>query len=411
MKAMSLLDMIFEKLDKLLKNENITYMRNEESRVKRLYDFIEYVPENISGANRGETSIRFIDEDFTNDIKEYTHVYAVDSSSRVLDTPYFFISIGSASAINRFKGFVIDIPDINTLFSTHIEGIDRFLALVPEIKPYRKDLFEYLKNIAYLENPLGRQYDPEYNKNIILDELRYRLENTILEKILDTGMSDSIIFIDGPTYYIPPLKSISKTGQTDLFEKIYLDSWIMLVKKRIELIRRLTENNNLVIGIVKRLYKTILLSRIDPMNIGGSRINDEAYLSIVVNTRINNSDMGKPFYIGPISYTAKELCNEIDLPGKIIYYMGIPKRRIYGYSGYQQYAFYRVEVLNHNHIDTDSDYILKPVIYDSLKAGTILPLSIILVDQRVKRISSSITRYIARKLTISGETTLRYLSL
>jgi hypothetical protein len=410
METMSLIDKIFDKLEELLKNENITYTRNDESRVKKPYDFIEYVPENISGVNEGNASIEFIDKDFVNNVKGYTCIYAIDSSSRVLDTPYFFISIGSASAINRFKGFVIDIPNINTLFATHIKGIDRFLALVPEIKPCKSDLFNYLRNIAYLENPLGKPYDPEYNKNIILDELRYRLENAILEKILNTNINDSIIFIDGPIYYVPPLKSISKVEQIDLFDEMYLDSWIILIKKRVNLVRKLIENNNLVIGVVKRLYKTILLSRIDPINIGSSRINDEAYLSIVVNTWVGGNNLGKPFYIGPISYVAKELYHKIDLPNKIIYYLGIPKRHIYSYSGYQQYAFYRVEVLEHNSMN-NTDYILKPVIYDSLKMGTILPLSIILVDQRVKKISSSITGYIARKLTIRGETTLRYLSL
>lgn len=404
---MGSLTYLIDKIRRIAENNIDTYARDDDSRIHRLYDYIEYVSENVKTTRKPEMT--FIDLDKKYPSKRFTNIYAVDSSSRVVDTPYLFIAIGSVSVINRFNGFIIDHPEPSQLIRSSPTSTGKFLAIVPEIISIIDDIRSDIEEIAYTHNPAGAPYTPSYNKFAILDELRIRLENYMLKQLCSRNIEDSILFLDGPIYYVPPIiKDIDKNSM----EYQYLQAWKILMKERVKLVEKIISRNNVVIGIVKRLYKTNLLSRIDPLGIAGNaRINDEAYLSLAVNNVVKNNV--KIFVLGPIEYSFYNTRLNTVFPVKKIYYLGIPKRTIYGYSGFREYAFYRFEILSSSERFLDDKNIssLDPVLYDSVVAGSILPLSILIVDQRVKKITSAIANNLIREISQSGETTLRYISL
>ncbi|ADI32375.1 DNA double-strand break repair nuclease NurA [Staphylothermus hellenicus] len=404
---MGLLSDLIDKIRRVAENNIDTYARDDDSRIHRLYDYFEYVSEDVKTTRKPEIIITDLGE--ASPSKRFTNIYALDSSSRVVDTPYLFIAIGSVSAINRFNGFIIDHPEPSQLIRSPPTGTGKFLAIVPEIMSVMDEIRRSIEEIAYTYNPAGTPYTPSYNKFAILDELRIRLENYMLKQLCSRNIDNSIVFLDGPIYYVPPnITDIDKNS----VEYQYFLAWKILVKERIRLVEKIISKNNVVMGIVKRLYRTNLLSRIDPLEIAGNaRINDEAYLSLAVNNVVKNN--AKLFVLGPIKYSFYNARLNLVFPVKKIYYLGIPKRTIYGYSGFREYAFYRFEILNSSErILADNNISpLDPVLYDSVVAGSILPLSILIVDQRVKKITSAIANNLIREISQSGETTLRYISI
>ncbi|MEM1846018.1 MAG: DNA double-strand break repair nuclease NurA [Desulfurococcaceae archaeon] len=377
-------------------------VKNDESSRIKLYEYIDYVVDKQIENNRVELREISIRES----ISRFDNIFAIDSSSRTVDTPYLFVAIGSTTCINRFRNIYIDYPDITSVFSkrnTHY----RYIVLIPEITGLSETQFNELKNNGIIiDNPNGIIYDSKYSKYVVLDELRLRLENNMLEIILsDDRIRDSYIFIDGAIYYTPPviyhyneLHSIR-----DKYIKEYIESWKILVCRRIELINKLySEKNNYVIGIVKRLQRSNLLSRIDPLNISTGSLNDETYLSIYIDKLIRENSV-KPYTIGPLLYNPSS--DLVKLPVKRIYYFAIPRRTGLIENSLKTYVFFRAEALYN-----DNEWI-KPIIYDTIYSGSTIPLSILLADSRARKITYAFTNYFILKTGLSRESTSFYITL
>jgi hypothetical protein len=60
-------------------------------------------------------------------------IYALDSSSRAIETPYMFISVGAGSVFNRFTGFALDVPSLSSIMG--LEGA--LCILIQTIFPTR----------------------------------------------------------------------------------------------------------------------------------------------------------------------------------------------------------------------------------------------------------------------------------
>lgn len=381
---------------------NLRIVKNDESRRDKLYEYIDFV---IDGqVEKNKVEVREIS------VKETTlsldNVYAIDSSSRTIDTPYLFIAIGSTTCINRFRNIFIDYPDIAGIFSSKSFNY-KYIVLIPEVAGFSEIQYSELRNLGVIiDNPNGTTYDSKYSKYVVLDELRLRLENNILEILLSSDKTvDSIVFIDGAIYYTPPvIYNYNELHSTrDKYVREYIESWKTLITKRISLIDMLyRERNTTVIGIVKRLQRSNLLSKIDPLNISAGSINDETYLSIYVN-KLSREHGVKPYYIGPIVYNPSS--SIIKLPVKKIYYFTIPRRISYLENIFKTHVFFRAEAIH-----GDNEFI-KPIIHDTLYSGSLIPLSILIADSRAKRISHVLTNYFLRKTGLPGETTSFYITL
>lgn len=377
-------------------------VKSDESRREKIYEYIDYVIDREVEKN----TIDVIEINNTNTSLKLNNIYAIDSSSRTIDTPYLFIAIGSTTCVNRFRSIFIDYPDITRIFSNK-EFKYKYIVLIPEITSFPETYYSELRNLGIvISNPNGTIYDYKYSKYVVLDELRLNLENNILEILLYVDeLSESIILIDGAIYYTPPIiyhyNELHITR--DKYIREYIESWRILVNKRIDLINKLyNEKNTYVIGIVKRLQHSNLLSRLDPLNVSTGNLNDEAYLSIYVD-KLSRERGIKPYCIGPIMYNPSS--DVIKLPIKKIYYFAIPRRSGYMNSSFRTYVFYRAEAINEN-ID-----IINPIIYDSIYSGSLIPLSILLADSRAKRITHVLTNYLLSKTGLPGESTNLYITL
>lgn len=337
------------------------------------------------------------------ELGRYYSIMAVDSSTRVLDTPYFFMGVGAVSALNRFKGISIDYPDANELFSGRTSNT-KWLAFVSEITVNGQ-----IDLIGLTRSPAGVPYTPEYNKYVILDELRFSLENHMLRKLLVEDLVDESTFllIDGPLYYVPSFVhhydklTPPSRGMIDN----YVSSWKTLTEERIMLLEKYYRNSIPVMGVIKRLEISTLLSTLDPLRISlGNRVNDQAYLSIFVS-RIK-AQFSKPFILGPVRIdTSNSILREYvkNIKNKIVYYIGIPKRAHVSPGIYSNYTFYRIEVFDEGEqIYGEKLAPYEVALYDSYCSGTLLPLSIMLVDKRVKKLSRSLSNYLLRVLESGG---------
>ncbi len=406
---------MLKKLYEVSVNSNI-FTRSETSRGRKPFDDLEYIEANILETGEFDIekySLNTIRDEF-NELRKI-NILGLDSSSRVIDTPYIFIGVGSAFIISRTKGALVKCPDFYDfiLSSKKNRYPCRFLSIVPEVEGIRDFIEENFAEIAYLKNPNNIPYDQFYNKYAILDELRTRLENTVLKQLIHEYniYEPTLLFLDGPLYFIPAdLHQYMYRKTSNLNNNVYVNAWITLMNEKTRIIKQAYEKNIPVIGIVKRIYRSTLLSKTDPFEICDKKsyINDEAYLSIVINKYLRNKEP-KIIVLGPIKYSVPRT-NMLDLPEKIIYYICIPKRKIIGETSYKNYVFYRIEYFPDKKLYEITDPV-KIALYDSIGMGTTIPLTILLVDKIVKKMTAGITSYILRAMNISSEQTLHYINL
>ncbi len=374
--------------------------------------------------------VRYLGNDFITAFNKMNRpdsvILGIDGSSRVIDTAYMFLGIASLSIYSRHLGEVLDHPPLPIRYT-----------LPPLKEPFIAisiDLEEPLENIELdkasftLESPVGVRYSGDYNKTIILDEIRTNLENKALihlakhsNKILEIAGGEFLVFIDGPIYPTPNifkqyyhLLEVKKPSRGRLDD--YIASWRKLLEDRIKGIKMLEELNAPVVGIVKRIESSRILVVSDEYRgllsskgiVIGDLGNDQAFIDLVLRLAITKGYIGfplKPLIIGPIhipasaSYVDKFVDNP---PDKIAYYIVSPLSR---YSSLMlRYTLYRIEMT----LETYTMFIeegiepYRPSIYDSIGVGTALPFTILYTDKRCKQLSRSIARVIAADLESRG---------
>jgi len=337
-------------------------------------------------------------------LKPPSDLYALDSSSRVIETPYLFLAIGAGSVFSRFTGRGFDVPHASSILGLE-EPLCRHILLVPEVE-LESDILNSIMDIpgVLTKNPLGTQYSSYYNKHIALVELRLFIENCLLEKFHDSSLVNDkpVLLIDGPLLY--PKTIITESTYPSPRERIktYIDSLDYLNKQRSKVVDNLIESGIYVAGIVKRLNRSYYLSTIDPFGLSTGKINDEAYIGTLI-TRMKPS-ISRSLLIGPL-----RVKQEAGGMGRLLWYI-VASRRIYPAPGRMgNYAVFRVEIPES--IESKNQELLGYVFYDSLNTGSLLPLSILIVDKRVKKISSSITTYLLYTTGIPIEATSQYITM
>jgi len=418
-------EMLKEYTSHIQRIANQTYMlkRDLESRLNDLMNLRKEVePANV--VFKGENLVETI-----NYIEKYLDpIIGVDGSSRVIDTAYLFIGISTLSIYSRILGEILDHPSLPLRY-TLPPLKEPFIALsfdVEDADELISDLSRY--SMAASRSLAGVKYSKDYNKTVILDELRTNLENKALIHIgrnIDVfrkiGLEKFTVFIDGPIYPVP---NVFKQYYNLLYSKQpprgriddYIASWQILIKDRLKGIDLLEGNNIPVIGIVKRIESSRVLINaknyndllIDNDVRVGDLGNDQAFIDIILRALIMKRRITmpyKPMIIGPIHVPAS--ASYIDkfveeVPDKIMYYIVIPLHR---YSGrLLRYTLYRIEVTQKTmKILTDfgrEPYI--PVLADSIGMGTALPFTILYTDKRCKLLSRGLARIIASDLESKG---------
>lgn len=335
------------------------------------------------------------------EVRHYLNLYALDSSSRVLDTPYVFIAIATGTLIGRFTGKTVDCPPIS-LIQGDLKDSCRFLSVIPNFE-FDVEFGEKFSNLLFIKNIIGKKYDHTYNKSILLEEIRLLVESyLVVQGVKKNLLDDSVVLVDGPLIYPSFFESpiVYNTPKINL----YKTSLEAINEERVSAWRSLRDRRSKVIGIVKRLYKSYYLSTCDPFEIGVSSLNDEAYLS-TVSRRFLIEDGLKPFLLGPLEIESKVGGARIK---RFAWYVGIPKRSFNSQAPLTNYTHYRVEVLADEVFD---DSILSPVLYDSLFTGTLLPVSIIMADYRAKKLSSIVSRYLAFSMGLGEASIYQYLTI
>lgn len=320
-------------------------------------------------------------------------IFAIDSSSRCIVSPYFFIGIGAVSVYNRVRRKGYDCPDVTSLLSeTRREDGCYWLSIITE---ETTDLAKlgYIRN----SNPAGHTYDPDYNRSLLLNELRLTLENHALQYVsMRGGDLGEILLIDGPVYYVPSIIKfyLSPLVNQEHKEK-YNEAWKNIISSRLRLIEDLASKGIRIAGIVKRLEYARILSHIDPFDFRNTRnINDQTYLSMVVSHTFKNG-LPAPFLLGPIRIKPREHGSPaMDFPDKYVFYVGIPRMKMM--SRPNNYVFYRIELLRY-----EPD-IIDHILMDSLGSGTLLPLNILVVDKRVKQLTRALRNYLIKLLDEEG---------
>jgi len=330
----------------------------------------------------------------------YFNIYAVDSSSRVVETPYVFVAITTGSLLSRFTGKAVDCPPISFITGA-VEDACRFLTIIPSFQT-PVDFDDRLKKILYTENPVGVRYDHDYNKYVILEEARLLTESYLVSKSVEEGLlEDSILLVDGPLIY-PSTIEVSTPYSARFM--VYRSSLEAINRDRLALWGVIRERNALAIGIVKRLYKSYYLSSCDPLRLGVSDINDETYLT-ALSRSIAGEEGLRPYILGPLRIrTTMSNSTRIE---RVAWYVGIPRRLYTSKTPLTHYTHYRVEVLG----DVADESVLKPVVYDSLNIGSLLPVSIILADRRAKKFSSILLQYLVFSMGLEKAGLHQYLTI
>ncbi len=386
------------------RNNRMTRFVDESETAQPLFEArIEYVDDNKIQV-LDDNIIEIIDVDDLRKHNTFIPIYGVDSSTRTITSPFFFMGMGFGVGVNYRYGDKVECPSIMGIIGKDPVLCQdcKWMVIIPFSGP--DDII--LKNPCVMtHNPAGTPYDETYNRYVALDELRLVIENHVLSMILmnTSSGSGSVVFLDGPIYIVPKLASMYSSLKPPSRGRVddYIASWKALIKERLEILRH-KKKNTLVYGIVKRLENSYILSCVDPAGLtGGAKINDQAYLILYTRSVFKNVS-AKPFIIGPIKIGApQELA---DIPPKIVYYIGLPRHRYAINTGVAPYGFYRVEFLEH-----DLSFILKtydhpctPSLIDSLLSGTVIPLSILIADKLAKDVSRGITNYFIRLLEDNG---------
>ncbi len=359
-------------------------------------------------------------------------IIGVDGSSRAIDTPYAFIGLATLSIYSNMFRELLDHPPLPIKYA--LPPLDTpFIALSPDLPE------EFIENISFnmartpyvtLHSPADTLYTRDYNKSVILNELRNNLENHGLEHLalqVDETCrvfgSKPVIFVDGPVYPVPNIfkqhynlliLKIVKKGRID----DYVASWKTLLEHRISSIYKLERQGVPVIGIVKRLESSrLMISSKDFMDKAreqygipiGDMGNDQALIDMLFRILVSKGFIHQPFkpmVIGPFkipsSTTYIDKYVSISVPDKIAYYVIVPRTR---FGSMLRYIVYRVEsTLESIEILRDSYRVelYDAVLRDSIGSGTMLPLTILYADKRCKKLSRSIAKILAGDLEARG---------
>jgi hypothetical protein len=330
--------------------------------------------ESSSKINDFENRVELIDKFEIIDLKniksseEVSSIAALDSSSKYLRDPSANMVIVGLSIYSSKVGF-IDGPYSLKIPFFAISSKREILETLntPDFVRTRNVINEYFE-----ADILGQE---GYRIDDVADEMRTEVENIALSSLHD----HDLIILDGPIYPTPlELGIISLKGA----RKIHRLAYAKLVKERIEIAR-----GRNIVGIVKRLENSEKLRKDEKIreifekkinfNISNKKLSDLEVLELLNSHLIKRKGI---FALGPFRLIHSLRVEEVslkDVPDKYSYYI------IINYPPFPT-TYLRFESLDLTILNKS----LSKVIFRL--SDKLLPTYIDLVDNRCKRVTSSL---------------------
>ncbi len=312
-------------------------------------------------------------------------VVGVDSSSRLLETPSHSIVITVASASSRSIVELYDYPEVYG-YPVSPGGGPPFIAVVPG-----DDYGHPLTG----RGPGGWLYGPGYSVEAVMDEWRVALENWVLGEVLPVALEEgllhgAVVLLDGPLTPAP--------------WRIQEDGWSQLSRARSSAVGRLEDLGVPVIGVVKRVERSRILSTTPGLRdmvgdcTGVQEQGDRALIHMLQESRCSTRSPGR-LLVTP------RIIVEPRVPGaleKIVEYLVVPPGRWQDSSRASrvyrlEYSRESLEMLNSRGLEPHHVIAL-----DSIARGGLEPVTIRASDRRSRGISKALRLLVARGLRLQG---------
>ena len=203
-------------------------------------------------------------------------VLSIDGSSRLVRTESCNITVASVALYSGRYGLIADYPCyFSSLSYERVMELFResFISLQPrvrlreyELASLETELRREAGHLVRVKSPAGAWYDCDYNMWQVADEARLMLETRALEIALEhinsfaIYGSGTLVVLDGPLYPTPRIFYYRGDVRED-----YLNSYGVLIERRVRLLRLADERGINVLGVVKRLADSHKLYRCDEM--------------------------------------------------------------------------------------------------------------------------------------------------
>lgn len=304
-------------------------------------------------------------------------VAGIDSSSRRIEAGAADVVVASVAAHDLFSRRHAEWPPLAADFSP--KNPRPFIYVLPN-----GAIEEQEDPLITFRNVLGERFTAEYEIEVAEDEARRSLEDWMMMEFFSD--CDCAVLIDGPIYFVPrALGSKDRRGAVSM----------TLIRSRLTAIEALESRGVPVIGVVKRVERSSILS----VAFDGSPSETDVSL-ITRSLRSQRAEPGRIYVSPPLSLTYPEIS-----PSKRIRYVVVPPGKYQTSSRASSYQIYRLEttersakLLERMHLDA-VDVFLR----DSLLSGSTEPLSIKASDERARMVAEAVAAELRRALSLHGE--------
>ena len=327
------------------------------------------------------------------DMPDGMNLAAIDSSSRLVETVSRMLVITVVSVSSWSPLEVYDYPEVYR-YPVRPGGLKPFIAVVPG------GVFDFpLTGL----NPNGVEYGSGYDIYQVMDEWRVFMENWMLEDLIPRLASISgrgvrlIVLVDGPLTLVPGVLANSHGFRVEA------DAWSRLLMDRVKALRLLEDNGIPVIGVVKRVEKSRILSSTPVLSdrvrecVGGDMAGDRAILYMLQSSGCVKWSPGRLL-------TTPRIVVEPSVggaPDKIVEYILIPPGR--WQASPHKSRVYRIEYTMGS-LELLRSWRLEPhhvIALDSIYRGSLEPVTLKYSDRRAKMISRALRGVVARWLSIN----------
>jgi hypothetical protein len=323
----------------------------------------------------------------------------VDSSSRHVETPVADVVVGAVAAISSLGSITFEWPSLGPLRYTGGSHPVFYILSNAGVQ------FSFEDPLVSTVNPSGRPFDISYSVGEACDEMRVSLENWVLEVLggLLEAQVNPVVMVDGPLHIVA--KALTRDVQPWI-----RDVWVKLLEGRVKAIRGLESRGVPVIGVVKRVEKSTILSRTRGLEgVRGDIVEGDKSIILRAMTMLGDRVPGR-IYVTPRIIVRTPQLPGIGVLEKVVQYIVIPPGkfqlspplvRVYRL----EYTLKTLGILQDMGLEPDA-----VIGGDSVGRGALEPLSIRLSDLRSSFLSHALKKALLMNI-ISVGAPLSYWSL
>lgn len=309
-------------------------------------------------------------------VKQSVSVVGIDSSSRRVEASAADVVVASVAAHAPSLRLSAEWPSLSTNFSPR--ETRPFIYVLPngEVREESDPLISF-------RNVLKERFTVDYEIEMAEDEARRSLEDWMMVEMMERCRC--VLLVDGPIYFVS--RAIyGEHRRSDVSKR--------LLYSRLEVLERLEKEGIPVIGVVKRVEKSNVLS----MALGGG---EETDVSLIMKAlQLIRPEPGRVYVSPPFSISYPNLYLE-----KISRYVVVPPGKHQSSPALAAgFKIYRLEttkkseeLLSNMNVD-----MVDVFLYDSLLSGSTEPISIKASDMRASLLAEVVARELRTGLSLSG---------